>query len=109
MLQNELFNRREGFSISIEGSPSITMPFQWCQMIEYSHEIMFFGPPLPRSRLYSELFKGINALPTIRATFMWMAEEVAGDAMAGYALSHAYSSAENKVLLKQSQTPTQTT
>jgi hypothetical protein len=34
---------------------------------------------------------------------MWMAEEVAGDAMAGYALSHAYNSAENKVLLKQSQ------
>jgi hypothetical protein len=105
-LQTELFNRREGFSFIIDGTPPVTMPIQWCQMIEFSRELLFFGPPLPRSRLYSDLFKGINALTTIRATFMWMAEEVAGDAMAGYALSNAYNSAENKVLLKHSQQST---
>jgi hypothetical protein len=82
-LQTALFNRREGCSITIDGTPSVTLPLQWCQMIEFLRELLFFGPPLPRSRLYFDLFKGINALSTIRATFMWMAEEVAGDAIAG--------------------------
>jgi hypothetical protein len=77
------------------------MPFQWMQMIEFSRELMFFGPPLSRSRLYSQLFEGLKTMSTIRATFMWMSHEVAGDAFAGYALSHAYLSAENKFLLKR--------
>lgn len=76
-LQTELYNRREGFSISIHGAQPITMPFQWMQMIEFSRELMFFGPPLSRSRLYSQLFEGLKTMSTIRATFMWMSHEVA--------------------------------
>lgn len=45
-LQTELFNRREGFSITIDGTPSVTLPLQWCQMIEFLRELLFFGPPL---------------------------------------------------------------
>lgn len=76
------------------------MPFTWHQIIQYSRDIMIFGPPLPRNRLYSELFKGINAISTVRATFMWMAEEVAGDSITGYALLHVYLSEENRLLHK---------
>jgi hypothetical protein len=98
-LKEELFRMREGFSINIIGDVN-HKPLQWSTIIDYSASIMFFGPPTPRGRNYSDLFEPLRLINSIRGTFLWLMCEVAGDTLSSYAMMNAYLLAKNNALLK---------
>ena len=94
----ELYSRKQGFSISIQGDRTINLPFTWQQVVEFSSSLMFFGPLVSRNRVYSDLFKNVTDLKAIRSIYLWFMFETAGDVDASHELSNAYLIAENKAL-----------
>jgi len=86
----DYFDRNEGFSITIGGLDHLTFTLSWKQVIEYSSSWMFFGPPTPQNRVYSELFEKKTSLKSIRAIFHWYSKETAGDYTSSNALLNAY-------------------
>eukprot|EP00956_Cyclotella_meneghiniana_P036026 scaffold120416_cov36-Cyclotella_meneghiniana.AAC.1 len=106
----DYFDRNEGFSITFGGLDYLKFTLSWKQVIEYSLSWMFFGPPTPQNRVYSELFEKKTSLKSIRAIFHWYSKETAGDYTSSNALLNAYLEKENKILLKKSdklETPNQ--
>jgi hypothetical protein len=97
----ELYDRNEGFSITIRGIEPTKLTISWKQVVEFSRMMFFFGPPMNRTRWYLDLFHGINSLNNIRSIYMWMSTEVVGDTIAAHALSNVYLTSENDLLLKQ--------
>jgi hypothetical protein len=101
----ELYDRNEGFSITIKGTTPVKLTISWHQVVEFSRSLLFFGPRMNRNRWYSDMFHGISSLNRIRAVYMWMATEAIGDSTAAYAMSNVYLSAENELLHKHISKP----
>ena len=69
-----LHSRKQGFSLSLQTDPPLNLPLTWAQVVEFSSEMMFFGPSVSRNRVYNDLFKNVKELHAIRGIYYMSAK-----------------------------------
>ena len=93
-----LFNQGDGFSVFFVGTKDIKLSISWKKMLHSSDELLIFGSPLPRNRLYSRYLHGKETITSLRMAFHQAAKETAGDYSASSALMLAFQKEEKKLL-----------
>ena len=90
-LKNQFRTRQGYFVVNLCGT-NLNLNFLWKEVMDFSNDVYFFGPPLASSRYCSNIFRknAISLVSYMKQIFRDLARETVGDALASHALYHAY-------------------
>ena len=73
-----LFLAKEGFTVAFDAT-ALKLTLSWMDMMDLSNDVLFFGPPQNKTRVYDGIFHEVNSINKCDHRFYQMARETEGD------------------------------